>query len=81
MTKNIKAGKSLSVTLPPVKKGTNVTVNVKTPDGKVISIKTETLKKSGSYTLPALAFKKTGTYQVIVKIGSKFKTVTVKVAK
>ena len=54
---------------------------MKGPDGKTITIPTPNVSKSGTYKLPALQFKKPGTYTMTVKVGTTTKTIKVTVPK
>jgi hypothetical protein len=81
ITQTLKPNKSISIAVPSVKKGTAVSIKMRTPDGKLISITSTKTKKSGTYTMPALSFKKPGKYSIVVKIGSKFKTIVITVKK
>jgi hypothetical protein len=58
-----------------------VTISLKAPDGKMITIQSTKASKSGTLITPALQYKKSGTYTLFIKVGKTTKTVTVKVAK
>jgi hypothetical protein len=77
----LKPNKSISIAVPSVKKGTAVTIRMRTPDGKLITITSTKTKKAGTYTMPALSFKKPGKYSIVAKIGNTLKTIIITVKK
>jgi hypothetical protein len=81
ITQTLKPNKSISIAVPSVKKGTAVSIKIRTPDGKLITVANTKTTRSGTYTMPALSFKKPGKYSIVVKIGSKFKTIVITVKK
>jgi hypothetical protein len=81
ITQTLKPNKSISIAVPSVKKGTAVTIRMRTPDGKLITVASTKTTRSGTYTMPALSFKKPGKYSIVAKIGNTLKTITITVKK
>jgi hypothetical protein len=81
ITATITPNKPISIAVPAVKKGTAVSIKMRTPDGKLISVTNTKTTKSGTYTMPALSFKKPGKYSIVAKIGNTLKTITITVKK
>jgi hypothetical protein len=81
ITQTLKPNKSISIAVPAVKKGTAVSIKMRTPDGKLITVTSTKTTRSGTYTMPALSFKKPGKYSIVAKIGNTLKTITITVKK
>jgi hypothetical protein len=81
ITATITPNKPISIAVPAVKKGTAVSIKMRTPDGKLITVTNTKTTKSGTYTMPALSFKKPGKYSIVAKIGNTLKTITITVKK
>jgi hypothetical protein len=81
ITATIKPNKPISIAVPSVKKGTAVSIKMRTPDGKLITVTNTKTTRSGTYTMPALSFKKPGKYSIVAKIGNTLKTITITVKK
>jgi hypothetical protein len=81
IAQTLKPNKSISIAVPSVKKGTAVSIKMRTPDGKLITVTSTKTTRSGTYTMPALSFKKPGKYSVVAKIGNTLKTITITVKK
>ena len=81
ITATITPNKPISVAVPAVKKGEAVSIRMRTPDGKLVTVTNTKTTKSGTYTMPALSFKKPGKYSIVAKIGNTLKTITITVKK
>jgi len=81
ITTTITPNKPISIAVPAVKKGEAVSIRMRTPDGKLITVTNTKTTKSGTYTMPALSFKKPGKYSIVAKIGNTLKTITITVKK
>ena len=81
ITQTLTPNKPISIAVPAVKKGEAVSIKMRTPDGKLITVTNTKTTKSGTYTMPALSFKKPGKYSIVAKIGNTLKTITITVKK
>lgn len=81
ITQTLAPNKSISIAVPSVKKGTAVSIKMRTPDGKLITVASTKTTRSGTYTMPALSFKRPGKYSIVAKIGNTLKTITITVKK
>jgi hypothetical protein len=81
ITATIAPNKPISITVPSIKKGETVSIKMRTPDGKLITVTSTKTTRSGTYTMPALSFKKPGKYSIVAKIGNTLKTITITVKK
>jgi hypothetical protein len=81
ITATIAPNKPISIAVPAVKKGEAVSIKMRTPDGKLVTVTNTKTTKAGTYTMPALSFKKPGKYSIVAKIGNTLKTITITVKK
>jgi hypothetical protein len=81
ITATIPPNKPISIAVPSVKKGETVSIKMRTPDGKLITVTNTKTTKAGTYTMPALSFKKPGKYSIVAKIGNTLKTINITVKK
>jgi hypothetical protein len=77
---SIKKNASLSMSMNKIPSKSAISVVVTLPSGEKFTAAYIKSYRKSSYTLPALAFSKSGNYVVSVKIGKTTKTVKIKVS-
>lgn len=77
----LKLSANFQAVIPSVKKGERLTMVVKDPKGKSLTVAKVTAARAGTIKLPSIKFSVAGKYTITIKIGSKSKVVTLTATK
>lgn len=77
----LKLSANFQAVIPSVKKGEKLTMVVKDPKGKSLTVAKVTAARAGTIKLPSIKFSVAGKYTITVKVGSKSKVVTLTATK
>jgi hypothetical protein len=77
----LKLSANFQAIIPSVKKGEKITMVIKDPKGKSLTVANVTAAKAGTVKLPSVKFSIAGKYTITVKVGSKTKVVTLTATK